>query len=135
MTSATEILFHKDGAIELLTDGRVSGFQATVQRALVNLLVVQEKDPIFPDRGTDLLARALGGSLLNIRAAEHAGNFAASDTLHFGRINDLTDRGDKLADLQLSVATLSLNVLDLEAAFLSVDGKNVSFKIKNSLPT
>jgi len=134
VTSATEILFHPDGMVELLTGGTVSDFKATVQRTLVNFLLPQGEDALFPQRGTDLLARALGGSLLDIRAAEHAGNFAASDTLFFGRANDLTDSDMKMAAIQLSVATLSLNLLDLEASFLSVGGVNMSFKFKNSLP-
>jgi hypothetical protein len=128
------MLFREDGTVELLTGGKVTGFQATVQRALLNLMVTKGSDPIFPLRGTDLLTRALGGTLLNLRAAEHAGNFASSDTLFFGRQNDLTDSSVKMAAIQLSVASLSLNLLDLEAAFLSISGENVSFKIKNSLP-
>ena len=39
-----------------------------------------------------------------------------------------------MAAIQLSVASLSFNLLDLEAAFLSVGGENLSFKIKNVLP-
>ena len=110
------------------------GFQATVQRAMMNLMSTKGGDAIYPLRGTDLLARALGGTLLNLRAAEHAGNFAASDTLFFGRQNDLTDSDMKMAAIQLSVTSLSLNLLEMGASFLSVSGENVSFEIKNSIP-
>jgi hypothetical protein len=133
-STATEILFLPDGSVELLPRSSVTGFPATVQRALVNCLEIQGADPIFPRRGTDLLARALGGSLLNLRAAEHAGNFAASDTLFFGREYDITDSQFKLAEMQLSVAVLSLAVLELQASFVSIGGVTTSFAITNSPP-
>jgi hypothetical protein len=133
-TTATELLFLPDGSVELLPQGSVTGFPATVQRAMVNCLEVQGEDPIFPRRGTDLLARALGGSLLNLRSAEHAGNFAASDTLFFGREYDVTESQFKLAEMQLSVAVLSLAVLELQASFVSIGGVTLSFSIINSPP-
>ena len=132
-TKAPEILFNADGSIELLTGGLVVDFRATAQRAMLNLLAVKGRDKVFPKRGTDLLVRALGGSLLNLRAAQHAGNFAASDTLFFTREFDVTESSSKLSEMRLSVATLSLDLLDLQAGFLSVGGENLSFTITNAL--
>lgn len=131
--SATEILFHKDGSVELLPDSLVTDFKSTVQRSLVNCLITKGSDKIFPRRGTDLLTRAIGGSLLNQRAAQHAGNFASSDTLFFGREHDLIDSPFKLAAMQLSVSLLSLDLLDLHASFVSVGGEGMSFPITNAL--
>lgn len=135
MTSATEIVFLPDGHIALVTDRQVDDFLATTQRALVNIMIVQGQDKIFPLRGTTLLAFALGGSLLNTRSAEHAGNFAASDTLYFGRAQDFTDSDSKMAAIELTVDSLTYNVLTLRAAFLSIGGQNLSYSVSNSLPS
>jgi hypothetical protein len=131
--SATEILFHTDGSIELLPDSLVVDFKSTVQRSLVNCLIAEGSDTVFPQRGIDLLTRAIGGSLLNQRAAQHAGNYAASDTLFFGREHDMIDAPFKLAVMELEVTTLSIDLLELYASFLSVGGENVSFPITNAL--
>ncbi len=131
--SATEILFHTDGSIELLPDSLVVDFKSTVQRSLVNCLITEGSDKIFPRRGVDLFVRAVGGSLLNSRAAQHAGNYASSDTLFFGRENDLIDAPFKLEFMQLIVNSLTIDLLELNASFVSVGGERISFPITNVL--
>ncbi len=131
MNKSTALQFDADGSVLLLTDQSASGFAATVQNALVNLLTEQESDALFPDRGTALLQRSLDGGYVDTRAAAHQANFAASDTLFFGRNHDTADAGDKLAEVRLEVHKLNLVTMELRASFTSVAGVTLSYQLNN----
>lgn len=132
MNRAPELIFTPEGDVFLATGATVSGFNASTQHALVNLLSRRGQDPLFPDRGTTIVSRALAGVLIDNRAAEHEANFAAADTLFFGREHDVAASSDKLADLRLEIITLNTLQLDLAATFVSVDGRVLSFPLTNA---
>jgi len=102
----------------------VSGFQAVVQNAMVNIGTRQGTDPVFPDRGTNLQLDAATGRLIDLNSAAHSSNFAALDTMTFSRT---TDDGDQngLSQVVLAPAQFSGGSLSLEAKFQSIDGKSV----------
>lgn len=129
MTRSTELTFHPDGLVSLDVNKEVSGALAVCQNALVNLLEIQGQDAIFPERGTDLLERALGGSILDRRTADHAGNFAASDTLFFSRQWEAADTGDKLDKIFLNATIAGAGNLRVESTFVTVDGRVFSFPL------
>jgi hypothetical protein len=131
MNKSLEIIFEPGGEIRLELDRAVEGFSATAQNALVNLITDKGRDKIFPDRGTNLLQAALATGLSNRRAASHQANFAAADTLFFSRENELAPPEDKLARVSLVPSKLNLRVLELQATFVSVDNRVLSFPITN----
>lgn len=53
------------------------------QKYLINTATSQGTDKIYPQRGTNLLASAIGGTIVDWNASMHAGNFAATDTIYF----------------------------------------------------
>ncbi len=57
--------------------------QTVEQKYLMNIATEKESDPIFPDRGTDLLAQAIGGVVIDVASAQMIGTFAATDTIYF----------------------------------------------------
>ena len=106
----------------------VSGFQCVVQNALVGLGTAQGTDPVYPDRGTNLQKDAAVGRLIDLHSAQHASNFAALDVLAFSRETEAGDPSG-LAQVLLSPAEFSGNGLQLEAKFLSIDGKSVGITV------
>lgn len=130
MSRSLKVDFDENGHPILRSADQVGGFEATCQNAIINLLVEAGSDPVFSSRGTDLLLRGLSGRINNYRQAEHAANFAASDTLFFGREHDTGDASDKMRQIELTpVLTSATDNLTLEAAFLSVGGVNLSYRI------
>jgi hypothetical protein len=101
----------------------VVGFEATVQNALVNLGTRQGTDPLYPERGTTLQKDASAGKLVELNSAQHASNFAASDTLFFLRDFDAVGDPDAISELKLAPANSDQKSLLLEATFLSADGR------------
>ena len=59
------------------------GKECITQKYLVNIATEKGTDPIFPDRGTDLLPQAIGGVVIDAASALMIGNFAATDTIYF----------------------------------------------------
>ena len=133
MTSSPEITFRSDGLVSLDLNKGVSGALAVCQNALVNLLEIQGRDALFPLRGVDLLDRALSGAILDRRTADHAGNFAASDTLFFGRQWEVADTPDKLDKVFLSATISSASTLRVECTFVTIDGRVFSFPITSNI--
>jgi hypothetical protein len=129
MNSSIEINFQPGGRLALVTDGRVEGFKAVVQNALVNMLTENGTDMLFPTRGTNLFKKALAGGIFNYRSASHACNFAAVDTLFFSREFETADTADKLNRVDLEPSAFSLGSLDARAGFTSIDGRTMSFAV------
>lgn len=107
-----KITFTEDGA-RLNWGERVSGLYATAQKALVNLGTQEGSARVHPDRGTGLPAAVGSGGLLDLASAQHAGNFAALDTLFFLRATGVTDDPDMLAECKVIPSALSTQRLEL----------------------
>lgn len=67
----------------LKLDSVVEGFDTTVQAVLIGLGTSLGSDPIYPDRGTDLMRSALLGRLFSKNRASHECNFAAARVKDF----------------------------------------------------
>lgn len=127
MTKSLTLRFDAGGEMTLITDQQVSGMEAVVQNAMVNLLTDAGTDSLFPARGTELFRTALSGGVFNFRSASHACNFAAVDTLFFSREYEVADAGDKLAEIVVEPSYLSVNRMEAQLSFESVDGRKMSF--------
>jgi hypothetical protein len=117
----------------MIDTGRsADGFQAACQGQLVNLLNREGSDDLYPDRGTDIQSRALNSQLYSPRAAEHAGNIAASDCLFFHRRTTLGPAGDKIEAVELQLREINLYSVSYGVAFTSVDGRSLSFSLTDT---
>lgn len=85
------IQFNGDKGTIFRCDEEVAGKSTYEQKYLINSATSKGTDPIFPDRGTDLLKGAIGGSVINFSSAFHLGNFAAVDTLYFCSFEENAD--------------------------------------------
>lgn len=128
MASGIVISFLPDGGAELLPQV-VSGLQATVQNALVNILTPAGTDLLFSNRGTALFKTAISGGIFNPRSAAHAANFAASDTLFFSREYDVADTADQLREISLQPTFTGVDSLNVESGFLSLGGVRMSYPL------
>lgn len=77
------VQFDGESGTRILLNESVEGKMLMQQKYLINTGTSKGTDKIFPQRGTDLMAGAIGGSIIDSVAAEHLGNFAALDTLYF----------------------------------------------------
>ncbi len=124
----TGIALDFTGELPELGTGKVAGFAATVQNALVNLGTGQGSDPLFPERGTTLQQDAVEGKLIDLNSAQHSSNFAAVDTLSFGKVYTATDDPDGLSTLQLAPADFTGSRVLIDALFTATDGRVVGVK-------
>ena len=76
------------GGSRIHLDSAVEGRDSHIQNALVTVGTFLGSDPIFPDRGTELLDAAVRGALIDQASRRHYCNFAALDVLFFTRAND-----------------------------------------------
>lgn len=95
----------------------VTGFDASVQCALVHIGTVRGSGIIFPDYGTDLLKSGLLGLITDLASARHLANFAAAETREF--INARTDDGSGIVSLFLQPSQLEPPVLHLNTMMVS----------------
>lgn len=123
MSRGLKIEFVKGGEVRLALTGEAAGFDAVVQNCTMNFLVAQGSDPLFPNRGTDLLQRGLSGSLFSQQGARHAGNFASIDTLFFSRQHELADSADKPAEVTAENLEFAVDRLSLQPVVTSIDGR------------
>lgn len=108
--------------------GRIGGFAAAVQNALVNLGTAQGSDPLYPERGTTLQQAAVEGRLIDLNSAQHNANFAAVDTLAFGRIHTEASDPGGVAAVQLEPADFNGSRVLIDALFTANDGTTVGIK-------
>ena len=101
----------------------VVNFDATVQKAMVNLGTDLGSDPVFTDRGTYILMDAVQGRMVNLATANHAANFAASRTAVF--VKSTTRAGDDygLQSLDMSAPNYNMFRLQLNITATCVDGE------------
>lgn len=107
-----------------------SGKLLQEQKYLMNVATIKGSDPIFPDRGTNLLTSAIGGALVSVDGLTDA--FAAVDTLYFCNYEDSPEMfhsKDNIATFTLipSAYTASANTV----AFIA----SVTFKDQTSNST
>lgn len=109
----------------------VEGKDLSKQKVFLNLATEQGSDPLYPDRGTELLSQAIGGVMISNTEAQHCGNFAALDTEIFlanteypDVAADRTQSGDLIADIHVALKTLDpdTQAVTFTVAFTFQDG-------------
>lgn len=118
------IRLHMNGDADTLFDFRspVEGKEHYSQKMLVNLATEKGSDPIFEERGTDILAEAIGGVIIDTATAKHLGNFAALDSVIFvtgGAYSDLKSDEEAVKDMVVdcSVTIRDVDTLNQTASF------------------
>ena len=86
----------------------------------INIATEQGSDPIYPDRGTNLLASSINGLLIDKVEAQHAGNFAALDTLTFCNFNDYAAATKGSGDI-ITAMTIVPTSYDMDKRVLRFD--------------
>lgn len=84
----------------------VEGKELYKQKSFVNLTTAKGSDPIYTDRGTNLVPGMTGVSLLNSLTSSIIFDIAALDTRYFVRTQDyiiVNDSPDLVYDLKLNV--------------------------------
>lgn len=99
----------------------VSGKDLYRQKALVNIITVKGSDPVFPDRGTDLMKKCLSGTIYDNNGLRHIGNFAALDTTFFVLTNEYA-AVDKTPDMikKIAVYPYTVNMVESSVTFKAV---------------
>lgn len=112
----------------------VSGKEALKQKYLVNTLTTKSSDPIFNDRGTDLLATAIGGAL--ITSDNISDGFAAVDTLYFCSFEEnkeVYDSGDNITSYSLvpdyDALTTTSAVFNANFEFADGSSSGITFNV------
>lgn len=106
---------------QFMPDQAVSGFDATVQTALVNLAQERGASKMHPDSGTDLLRQGLFGLMVDINTTRHAANFAAAETQEF--VNNNTPQGQRISSLYLQPENFAPPLLSLNAMMVSTNNE------------
>lgn len=78
---AIKIHYNGGNDTRILFREETSGKLLQIQKYLLNVATEAGSDPIFPDRGTDLLAAGIQGTLVSSTTADDS--FAAVNTLYF----------------------------------------------------
>lgn len=80
---AINVIFNGGEGTLIDWNNKVEDQACITQKYIINVATEKGTDPIFPDRGTDLLLRAIGGVVIDANSAAMIGNFAATDTIYF----------------------------------------------------
>lgn len=120
------IQFNGETGTRLLLNETVEGKRLLQQKYLINTATTAGSDRIYPNRGTTLLAKAIGGAIINEKEAAHLGNFASLDTLHFCTYEEhpdiYTQPGYVMQyDLEPLSYDNSTNILSFKAKFSFTD--------------
>jgi hypothetical protein len=110
-----------------------TGFNTTIQNALVCLGTALGSDQIFTSRGTSLLADANQGGLTDINAANQAASFAASEVLIFTQQYDDPTNVYRLTDFELTA--LALQNQQLTATILASDANGDTIGTTTAIST
>lgn len=78
-----KIKFNAGNDTRLVLTEYVEGKELYQQKYLINTVTSKNSDPIFEDRGTDLLKTLISGAIVDAEQAVHTGNFASTDTEYF----------------------------------------------------
>lgn len=110
-----------DGSFDFSAPAR--DFETAVQNALVNVATDQGSDPLYPERGTNLLLDGVSGRLINNAWANHSANFAAVQTLVFCQTVDDPSDDHRLSNFLLAQAKIVGQKLTLSAQAVAADGQ------------
>lgn len=106
------------GAIVINPAAEVTGFDTTVQNALVNVATRQGTDVIYPAKGTVLLKNAVAGKIAGINDANHEAQLASLQTLYFSREYETSVKStDKLEVMKMAPVSYDGQSLRLTVAF------------------
>lgn len=115
------ITFDKLTGWTLHPDELVTGFEDTVQQALVLSTTQRGTMEAFPEAGTNLLQQGALGLLLDLPSARHACNFAAAETQEF--VNGFVeDPALSIDQFNMQPVTLGNGALQLELRLVSPAG-------------
>lgn len=106
------IVFNGAAGTHIDLTRRVSGKTLYMQKACVNVATENGTDPLYEDRGTDILSSALNGLILDDITATHYGNFAALDTLNFINFQEyaaVQESPDLITDINITLQSLSVD--------------------------
>jgi len=107
---------------ELHLGRRVSGYDMSIQNALVLLGTSKGSDKAFPTKGTGLFSAATRGLLIDGQAAIHQAQFAAIDVLFFSREFEPATALEKIQEIRLTPSTINNDSIYLQAQFTSTLG-------------
>lgn len=99
----------------------VEGKSLVEQKVLVNAITIKGTDPVFADRGTDMLRKCLSGNIYSKSALKHIGNFAALDTTFFvleNEYKEVAQTGDLLT--KVAIHPISFDLVDLHVVFKAI---------------
>lgn len=124
---------HFDGGEDTVFDFRtpVEGKDMYIQKMLINIATEKGSDPLYPDRGTNLVSDAVGGLVVNGQAAAHSGNFAALSTNLFVNREDYAATAgspDRIKSCRLSPAGIDSEngSVSYKAVFAFNDGTSTT---------
>jgi|JI8StandDraft_1071087.scaffolds.fasta_scaffold385024_2 hypothetical protein len=107
-----------NGEIHIEPTEKVTGFDATVQNALVNIGTRQGTDRTYPTKGTTILKSATEGKIVGLNVANHEAQIAALDTLFFSREYETsTDLSVKLGKVFMDELSYDNTKLRINSAF------------------
>jgi hypothetical protein len=123
------IIFGSGGPSFDLTGKLVTGFNATVQNALVCAGTIEGSDPLFPTRGTTLLPDGTGGKMVNLSLAQTRANIAALSVLDFIQSSDSPQNTDVLQDIQFQCQSIKNQALTIAVMATSTTGQTIGIVI------
>lgn len=121
----TTVVDFTGGSPRLELNRSITGFAGSAQRCLINLGTRKGTDPVYEDRGTDLLLDAVSGRMIDANAAQHSANFAAADTYFFSRTFDLPGDAAALASVALTATQYDGRQVTMQAVFVSSSGEQI----------
>jgi hypothetical protein len=110
-----------NGEIYIEPTEKVTGFDATIQNALANIGTRRGTDRIYPDKGTNILKRAVEGKIVGLNVANHESQLAAIDTLFFSREYETS------ADLSVRLGKVFMDTLSYDGNKLRINSAFVNF--------
>jgi hypothetical protein len=110
-----------NGEIYIEPTEKVSGFDATVQNALVNIGTRVGTDRTYPTKGTSILKSAVEGKIVGLNVANHETQAASIDTLFFSREYETS------ADLSIRLGQVFMDTLSYDGTKLRINSAFTNF--------
>lgn len=110
-----------NGEVYIDPSEKVTGFDATIQNALANIGTRKGTDRMYPDKGTNLLKRAVEGKIVGFNVANHETQLSAIDTLFFSREYETS------ADLSIRLGKVFMDPLSYDGAKLRINSAFTNF--------
>ena len=104
---------------------KMTGFDTTLQNAVVNVGQRASSDPVYPRKGISLFQQSLSGALVDVNSAGHYVNFAALSTISFSRQTELSgNAADALLKFSLKITRfLPGTKMELDVSATSTAGR------------